>query len=113
MDNQVYMTLLCTDDYTNGVVYLKHNLERVKAKYPLKCIVDETISKEALEVLEKNGIEWIMKDIIPIPEVIKERNKKKGVGIWNTIFQKLWIFDMTEYSKIVYLDSDIMVLKNI
>ena len=43
MDNQVYMTLLCTDDYTNGVVYLKHNLERVRCKYPLKCIVDETI----------------------------------------------------------------------
>ena len=60
MDNQVYMTLLCTDDYTNGVVYLKHNLERVKAKYPLKCIVDETISQEALDVLEKNGIEYIL-----------------------------------------------------
>lgn len=113
MDNQVYMTLLCTDDYTNGVVYLKHNLERVKAKYPLKCIVDETISQEALDVLEKNGIEYIHKPIIPIPEVIKKRNAERNMGIWNTIFQKLWIFDMTEYSKIVYLDSDIMVLKNI
>ena len=113
MDNQVYMTLLCTDDYTNGVVYLKHNLERVKAKYPLKCIVDETISQEALDVLEKNGIEYIHKPIIPIPEVIKKRNAERNMGIWNTIFQKLWIFDMTEYSKIVYLDSDIMVMQNI
>lgn len=110
---KTYMTLLCSDDYTNGVVYLKHNLDRVGAKYPLRCIVDETISKEALEVLEKNGIEYIQKPIIPIPEIIKERNKKKGVGIWNTIFQKLWIFDMTEYSKIVYLDCDIMVLQNV
>lgn len=113
MDNQTFMTLLCTDDYTNGVVYLKHNLDRLGTKYPLKCIVDETISQEALEVLEKNGIEHIMKPIIPIPDEIKKRNAERGLGIWNTIFQKLWIFDMTEYSKIVYLDSDIMVLQNI
>jgi glycogenin glucosyltransferase len=113
VNNQTYVTLLCTDDYTNGVVYLNENLKRVGAKYPLKCLVDETISEQALEVLKLNGIETIMKPLIPVPEVIKERNKSKGMGIWNTIFQKLWIFALTEYSKVVYLDSDIMVCANV
>lgn len=109
---EAYITLLCTDDYINGVIALNEGLKKTGATRPLLCLVDETLSQETFHLLKVNGIETIMKPIIPVDEQIKEFNKRHGLGVWNTIFQKLWVFALTEYDKVVYLDGDLFIVKN-
>ena len=47
-----------------------------------------------------------------VPEYIKKRNQKINQN-WNKTFDKLKIFDLIEYDKLVYLDCDMMILANL
>ena len=110
-DRQAYITLLCTNDYINGVIALNKGLKDTEATRELYCLIDETIDDKSRELLEKHGIKTIEKPIIKVDPQIKEFNSKHGLGVWNTIFQKLWVFDI-DFDKVVYLDGDIQVMKN-
>jgi len=51
-----------------------------------------------------------------MPDALYEENvkiHKKFTNNWKNCFTKYKLFDLTEYDKIVFLDADIMVLKNL
>ena len=104
-----YVTLLGTDDYLVGTLCLYKSLRDVKSKYPLLVLCSQNISDETLKLLRKNDIKYkVLKEHL----ISNHRNDGKFAR-WNFTFDKLQIFNLVEYEKIVYLDSDMFVVQNL
>lgn len=104
-----YVCVLSTNDYLDGCLVLSENLKHINSKYSLLCLINEEINEETRNILDKFGIEY------------KVLNKVKYDVDYNgfvqpyfkNTFDKLSIFNLTEYEKIVYLDVDLLILENI
>ncbi len=111
-DKKTYMTVLSTDDYLIGVLALNESLKKVKSKYKLTVLINENISPKLKEILKENNIEVIEAKSLELPEWIISQNRTKRAN-WNYTFDKLLIFELTKYDKIVFLDCDMFVRNNI
>lgn len=83
------------------------SLQKQSVKYPLLVLISRYVSNGSLLQLKKNGINF--QNIIEIQNPnIKDQNH-----IYHSVFDKLNIFNLTEFDKIVYIDADILVVDNI
>lgn len=99
--------MLSTDNYLDGVLVLNENLKHLESKYPLLCLINEKISDYTKSILDYFDINYKIINMI-------EYNCFLGDKVyWRYTFDKLNIFSLTEYRKIVYLDLDLLILKNI
>ncbi len=108
---RAYITLLSTESYAPGVVALHRSLGAVGAKYPLYCALSACIDEKTQRDLEKEGIPCLrLKRAALTHEIIPE-----GVGMrhWNYTFDKLLVWELTQFEKLVFLDSDMLVLHNV
>lgn len=116
---RAYVTILSDNSYINGVVVLHRSLVLSKAKYPLFCIVTPEVSEENRIVLQKLGIWMIEKDLIMPPSSSKEEALEVVESLdcygswWHKALVKLHIFGLTQFSKLVYIDADMVVKQNI
>lgn len=109
-----YLTVLSSDSYLLGVLALYKSLLETKTNYPFYVAITDDLSKESIEVLKNNNINLIKLDEkIDMPEKIRNKNCKFGYSQWNNTLQKLGIFQLEQFNKIVYIDSDMMILRNI
>lgn len=106
---RAYVTLLSTMSYLPGVIVLHESLKQVGASYSLWVGVSRTIPHHVDDELKKRGMCVIrLPASIKIPGALKEQS-----GHWGDTFDKLHLFGLTGFVKLVYLDSDMMVLVNI
>lgn len=110
--NRAYITVLSSDEYLIGVLCLNQSLKDAKSKYPLVVLVNDKISEKAKKVLEENEIETINAKSFVLPDWIVEKNRTSHAN-WSNTFDKLSIFELTEFDKLVFLDSDMFVRNNI
>lgn len=105
---------MSTENYLKGVLALFKSIQKTNSicnQYVV--IINENISKVSEECLRKNHIQVIRKTSITIPTYILEKNKDSTSPNWNYTFDKFYIYDLIEFEKIIYLDSDMLVNKNI
>lgn len=111
-NKRVYVTLLSSDDFVIGVVMLNWSLQRVKAAYQLQVICTEGLSKSTLGILEKHNISYrFLSDHIDVDT--SKVNTTEGYDHWNRTFDKLMIWSLEEFEKVVCLDSDMQIIRNI
>ncbi len=110
---KAYVTVLSTENYLEGVLALDRALKKVYSKYPLYVLLGNHISVETEKILKKWNIPTIKKQEIAIPEEIISKNIATQKERWNYTFEKLNVFELTEFKKIVFLDSDLFITKNI
>lgn len=115
MDKKAFITVLSTEGYIDGVLALDESLKKVNSKYPLCVLLSSTISKETENILKKFSILTIRNNQAQmlVPKEIINKNISTEKERWNYTFEKLNIFSLTEFEKLVFLDSDIFVTKNI
>lgn len=116
MKNYSYVTLLTNDSYVYGVALLVESMERVKTQYPLHVLITKDVSAASREVLDQMGLTYQLIDIIDTPDFIYQHNllySAETAAVWKHCWTKFQIFDLTQFDKIVFLDADIMVLKNL
>lgn len=114
MRNYAYVTIINTKKYINGALCLYKSLEKVNSIYPFYVVVTGKNSTEIsseLKALKLNVIEE--SKVIDIPIEIKEKNIKGGHENWNYSFDKLIIYSLTQFDKIVFLDADLYIVENI
>lgn len=109
MKNYSFVSALTTDDYLDGVLVLKYSLEKTKPKYPFALLVTPNLSETTVETLSKHKISLIPIEGIEGPIVVTDPRLKR----WNYTYSKLNIFGLTQFDKVVYLDSDMLILENI
>lgn len=113
MKNNSYITVLSTENYLLGVLCLIKSLRETKTKYPISVLITDNISLETEEILKSYDVNVIRKQKIDVPENIKNKNERGVFSHWTNTFDKLLIFELTEFNKLVYLDSDMYVRHNI
>lgn len=109
---KTYITLLSSDDYLPSVLVLNESLKRVNSLYPLTVAVTRDLSESTISALRKFkiNIEFIDRFTLDSEEFsVFLKNKPQ---ILNTL-SKVELFKLTNYDKLVYLDSDSIILKNI
>ena len=105
------MTLLSSDSYLEGVLCLAQSLRDTDPRYPLLVMITDELSQRTLRTLRLFGLDTrsIQQDYTLPPEVLR----KNSLTRWVNCINKLEVFALTDYDKVVYLDADMMVVKNI
>lgn len=108
---KAYITLLSNEAYLPGVKVLHKSLKSVGAQYPLVCALSLSIGEDVKLVLEKEGI-----PCVKLTRKAVEGNMNpcgKSFSHWNYTFDKLLIWGLEQFDKLVFLDSDMLVVRNI
>jgi glycogenin len=109
-----YLTVLSTDDYLPGVLVLHRSLLEQDVKYPLHVMVTAGVSSECELVLAQHGIGIIRVDKqFNLPPEIQQQNLRSNLSHWNNTLDKLYMFNLVQFDKVVYLDCDMLVLENL
>jgi alpha-N-acetylglucosamine transferase len=108
MPRQVWATLITNTKYVSGLLTLDYSLKKAGSKYPLVALYTDTFPDEGHQALKARNI---LAREIPhlLPSVPKEYTEDpRFYDCWS----KLAPFSLTEYDRLVLLDSDMMVMKN-
>ena len=107
---RAYVTMLCGGDaYVPGIEALGQSLIQTGTQVPLVVMVTPEVPAAARQSLAARG--FILRDIEPI------KNPRPDCELlyprFALTYSKLRAFELTEYDKVVWLDADTVVLRNI
>ena len=106
---KAYFTLLSTMSYLPGVITLAESLKQVKAAPPLIVGLSASMPAEAEALLESKALDFLrLPSDSPLASMPDQAQHH-----WTNTFDKIYFFGLTQFKKIVYLDSDMIVLNNI
>ncbi|EFA85777.1 putative glycosyltransferase [Heterostelium album PN500] len=103
-----YVTFVNNDEYAKGVVALKQSLDDSGTPYSLVVLVTEKISDATVNRLTKLGC--LVELVKPI-EVGSEVSVQ--IARWMPAFTKFKSWAMSKYTRIIWLDSDMLILRSI
>lgn len=109
-----YLTVCTSADYLGGVIALERSLRKVRSAYPLTVLVTPAVPPRVDRALQSLGIRTMRStESLAVPDEIIDRNAALGAEHWSRTFDKLLAFTLVGFKKVVCLDSDMMVLRNI
>lgn len=107
-ENYAFVSIITSDDYLPGLLVLHKSLVEANAQYPFLVLITEDISVNTISTLDKSCIPCkTVKTKINNPTNVDQSHR------WFPTYSKLNVFDQTQYDKIVYLDADMLILRNI
>ncbi|PNY06186.1 glycogenin-1, partial [Trifolium pratense] len=104
--DEAYVTLLYGDEFLLGVRVLGKSIRNTRSTKDMVVLVSDGVSDFAKKLLLADG--WIVEQI----SLLANPNRVRPKRFWG-VYTKLRIFNMTNYKKVVYLDADTIVVKNI
>lgn len=116
---KTYITLLNDPSYLKGTLVLYESLKRTNTRFPFTVLVThaENLQREInlLKSIEKSDRNFyvLLHEPIKLPAYVNEFLGKYSFEAWINSFDKLLVFDLEQYDKVVFLDSDMVILKNI
>lgn len=106
-----YVTVLTNRRYLPGVWALAQSLKESGSRYELRVLVPEDKQSELKEVLTQWGLKTLARPRLDPPEEVMDDGNK--AHYWRETFFKLRAAGLTEFRKIVLLDSDMIVMKDL
>ncbi|KAI9819705.1 MAG: hypothetical protein M1832_003939 [Thelocarpon impressellum] len=105
---RVWTSLITNTAYLSGLLTLDHSLKTHKTKYPLVALFTDSFPPEGHRALDERRIPKQRVNYL-LPSVEKDfSNDPRFYDCWS----KLTPFSLTEYDRVVQLDSDMLVLQN-
>lgn len=104
-----YVSVLHSSEaYVCGAIALAQSILRANTNFPndLLLLVDKSIGPKSITGLKAAG--W---KIQRIKRILSPFAKRGAYNRWN--YSKLRIWQLTEYDKIIFIDSDLVLLKNL
>lgn len=115
--NYAYVTLSTGKGYLMGIMAMFLSLKKTGTTIPLYAMLPTDLIKTEVELcrrMKANGINIIeYSDSISIPQQLINNNENHGDSRFSHTFDKLLVFEQTQFDKIVYLDADIYILHNL
>lgn len=113
-NSYTYITMINTDSYLNGALCLFESLRKVNSRYPFSILITSDVSEKSELILKSYGVNVIRTiEKVNVPQYILEKNINHNMPHWNNSFDKLLIFEMIQFDKLIFLDSDMYVIENI
>ncbi|KAH6840686.1 nucleotide-diphospho-sugar transferase [Chaetomium sp. MPI-CAGE-AT-0009] len=125
--DKIWASLITNDSYLPGLLTLVFSLRKVKSKYPLVALYagslpDKTLHALAARDIPIQRVPYLCPGAPPEGEAVAEGGMAKNGGGNNTwydhdprfrvCFTKLAVFSLIGYSRIVMLDADMLVRRN-
>ncbi|CCF46392.1 glycosyltransferase family 8, partial [Colletotrichum higginsianum] len=104
----VWTTLITNLDYLPGLLTLNHSLVKSGSAYPLVALYTDSFPPEGLAALERRRIPAQRIEYLLPTKGRDYSNDPRFYDCWS----KLSPFSLTQYSRVVQLDSDMLVLRN-
>nr|XP_025965841.1 glycogenin-1 isoform X3 [Dromaius novaehollandiae] len=109
--NQSFVTLATNDSYVKGALVLGSSLQYYRTTRKLTALITPQVSDPMRKVLERVFDEVILVNILDSGDSAHlALMKRPELGVTLT---KLHCWELTQYSKCVFMDADTMVLSNI
>ncbi|KAF9214894.1 hypothetical protein BGZ59_002747 [Podila verticillata] len=108
---EAYITLLTNNNYASGALVLGHSLRAAQTTKQLAILITAAVSHSIRDKLAE-----VYDAVIEIGEIDSHSTKnlallgRPELGVTLT---KIHVFNQTQYSKVVFLDADTLVLRNI
>jgi len=96
--------------YYKGLCALIKSIKKVNLAFPFFVMIPKNSENSFKLAVQKLGYPIIECDPIEIPRQAQDANKVEN---WNQTFFKLNIAQLTQFEKVVYIDADMLVLKNL
>ncbi|GJC98717.1 glycosyl transferase family 8 [Colletotrichum higginsianum IMI 349063] len=106
--DKVWTTLITNLDYLPGLLTLNHSLVKSGSAYPLVALYTDSFPPEGLAALERRRIPAQRIEYLLPTKGRDYSNDPRFYDCWS----KLSPFSLTQYSRVVQLDSDMLVLRN-
>ncbi|KAK9813431.1 hypothetical protein WJX73_008648 [Symbiochloris irregularis] len=117
VEDGAFATLLYQEEFVVGARVLAYSLKATGTDRDLVLLCTENISKQAQAALTSDG--WDVRIVRPIAnpgQWTSQSGGRKGKSFpskfW-AVYTKLYLFNMTEYRKVVFLDADTLVLQDL
>lgn len=108
MIRAVWTTLITNTNYLSGLLTLDYSLKKNGSKYPLVALYTDTFPDEGHKALDLRGIPKQRIEYM-LPTAQKDySNDPRFYDCWS----KLAPFSLTQYDRVVQLDSDMLILQN-
>lgn len=104
----MWTTLLTNNEYLPGLLTLDYSLKRSKTAYPLVVLYTDGLPQEGHDALDRRGI---AKRHVPYLLPTADNDYSNDVRFYDC-WSKMTPFSLTEYERVVQLDSDMLVVKN-
>ncbi|KAI8984678.1 nucleotide-diphospho-sugar transferase [Mycotypha africana] len=110
---EAFITLVATEPYAAGALVLNHQLRKLGSvnNRDFVCLVTPNISDHVLDLLSKQQITIIKVDTLRSSNY--DNLKLLGRPDLDITFTKIHLWNLTQYSKVVFLDADTYPLKRI
>ncbi|KAK6938694.1 Glycosyl transferase, family 8 [Dillenia turbinata] len=104
---EAYATVLhSSESYICGAITLAQSLIQTGTKRDLVMLLDKSISSSSREALANAG--WKLR---LIKRIRNPRAEKRSYNEYN--YSKFRLWQLTDYDKVIFIDADIIVLKNL
>jgi alpha-N-acetylglucosamine transferase len=94
----------------SGALVLNRTLQAV-SKYPLVIMATDTLPASSRDVLQRSGLRIVDVDHIS-PAEGQHSGFDTSFNRFNDAWTKLAVFGLTEFEKIILIDSDMLVLQS-
>lgn len=109
---RAWVTLLTRSSYLAGAILLAHSLEKHNSAYPLIILYTPTLPSSCLAGLRH---ECALSNALLVPTTIltpREQITNHIAARFEDTWTKLRVFELVDYERLVFLDADMMVFRN-
>ncbi|KAF9019451.1 nucleotide-diphospho-sugar transferase [Hymenopellis radicata] len=105
-----WVSLLSKRDYLAGLLVVDYGLRAARTKYPFVVMVTETLPEDARTILKKRGLKMV--DIGSIRPGSGRESFDMTDARFSDTWSKIRVFELVEYDRVVLLDADMVVRRN-
>ncbi|KAI6044943.1 glycosyltransferase family 8 protein [Pisolithus marmoratus] len=105
-----YVTLLTKSSYLPGVLVLDYTLRSVGSCYSFVVMVTPSLPQECRDVLTRRGIQ--LRDITSLQPSENIHSLAPHDIRFRDTWTKLRVFELVEFKRVVLLDADMIVMRN-
>ena len=111
--NNIYLTLLSNDEYIHCVIALYSSWIKTNSNYSFYCALTKEVSSKIRNVLRELNINTIDLQEIKGLDSLISKLRSSGYHSWIPALSKLAIYGLEQFDKIIFLDADTYVYKNL
>lgn len=115
-----YITLCNSEKYLRGTLVLYESLNATNTTIPLVVFCPKKTPEKVRQILKRYAVLSAdnacrleiaeSEEDVTLPKEITQNNKWLR---WNGTFDKLLVFGLAQYDKLVFIDSDMLIFRNI